>query len=313
MGYEPVRIALVGAGRMGRVHLDALNESALISCAGVVEPLAQARERLTESGLHVYADVDGLLAAQNVDGVLIAAPSDQHPALATRFIEEGIAVLCEKPLGVRPQSAAAVAKLAQERGVLLQIGYWRRFVPELRQLQSRIAGGELGQISQLSCMQWDAEPPSEEFRSHSGGIAVDMGVHEFDQARWLLGQEFSWIEAAAAGISAEPRAAADPDSATILAQMSGGTAVTISLGRRFPQPDSCWVEVWGTEGYERLPFMWAQAGDEVFRTSMRLQAEAFAEAVRGGPRRGADASDAVAALTAAGMTAEAFERRGAAS
>ncbi len=83
--------------------------------------------------------------------------------------------------------------------MLLQVGYWRRFVPELRRLREQIAGGELGQISLISCMQWDSELPSEQFRSHAGGIMVDMGVHEFDQVRWLLGDEFDAIVAVPAG------------------------------------------------------------------------------------------------------------------
>ena len=62
------------------------------------------------------------------------------------------------------------------------------------------------------------------------------------------------------GPSSQPRDPADPDAATLLAQLSGGAAVTISLGRRFPHADSCWLEVWGTEGYERVPFMWDAAG-----------------------------------------------------
>jgi myo-inositol 2-dehydrogenase/D-chiro-inositol 1-dehydrogenase len=152
-------------------------------------------------------------------------------------------------------------------------------------------------------MQWDEQPPSEQFRAHSGGIAVDMGVHEFDQTRWLLGQEFEWIAAAHAGPGSDPRDPADPDSATLLAQLSGRASATISLGRRFPHADSCWLEVWGTEGYERLTFMWDTAGDEVFRSSMKRQAEAFARAVRGGAREGADGADAVAALSVAELAA----------
>ena len=155
-------------------------------------------------------------------------------------------------------------------------------------------------------MQWDEQPPSEQFRAHSGGIAVDMGVHEFDQTRWLLGQEFEWIAGAHAGRGSEPRDPADPDCATLLAQLSGGASASISLGRRFPHADSCWLEVWGTEGYERLPFMWDAAGDDVFRQSMRRQAEAFARAVRGEELEGADGADAFAALRVAELAAEAL-------
>src|SRR5690242_15612599 len=155
-------------------------------------------------------------------------------------------------------------------------------------------------------MQWDEQLPSEQFRAHSGGIAVDMGVHEFDQTRWLLGQEFEWIAGAHAGRSSEPRDPADPDCATLLAQLSGGTSATISLGRRFPHADSCWLVVWGTEGYERLTFMWDTSGEEVFSGSMQRQAEAFARAVRGGVRVGADGADAHAALKTAELAAAAL-------
>jgi myo-inositol 2-dehydrogenase/D-chiro-inositol 1-dehydrogenase len=247
--------------------------------------------------------VDELLERDPPEGVLIAASSDQHPALVARFAAAGVAMLCEKPLGIRAEQSLEAARAAADAGVLLQVGYWRRFVPELRALRDRIRAGELGQISQLSCMQWDEQPPSEQFRAHSGGIAVDMGVHEFDQTRWLLGQEFEWIASAHAGPGSEPRDPADPDSATLLAQLSGGASATISLGRRFPHADSCWLEVWGTEGYERSTFMWDIAGDEVFRGSMARQAEAFARAVRGGELEGAGGADAFAALNAAEMAA----------
>jgi myo-inositol 2-dehydrogenase/D-chiro-inositol 1-dehydrogenase len=303
MASEPVRIALVGAGRMGRVHLGALRNSDEIELAGVVEPVAATRAELAVAGVAAYETVDGLLERDQPEGVLIAAPSDQHQGLVARFAAAGIAMLCEKPLGIRAEQSLEAARAAGEAGVLLQVGYWRRFVPELRALRERIRSGRLGEINQLSCMQWDEQPPSERFRAHSGGIAVDMGVHEFDQTRWLLGQEFEWVAAAHAGHSSEPRDPADPDCATFLAQLSGGASATISLGRRFPAPDSCWLEVWGTDGYERLTFMWATAGDAVFRESMKRQAEAFARAIRGGEREGADGADAVAALGVAELAA----------
>jgi myo-inositol 2-dehydrogenase / D-chiro-inositol 1-dehydrogenase len=310
MASEPVRLALIGAGRMGQVHLGALRGAEMVQVAGVVEPFAPTRSELAQAGVRVWETVDELLADDPPEAVLIAAPSDQHPSLVATFAQAGIPMLCEKPVGVRAADALAANGSAEQAGVLLQVGYWRRFLPELGGLRDRIASGELGEICQISCMQWDAELPSEQFRAHSGGIAVDMGVHEFDQVRWLSGQEVLWVTAAPAGPSTMARAPADPDAATILAGLSGGAAATISLGRQFPFADSCWVEVWGTKGYERLPFMWDTAGDEVFRSSMRRQAEGFARAVRGGRREGAGGADAVAALTVAEWTSEALASGG---
>jgi myo-inositol 2-dehydrogenase / D-chiro-inositol 1-dehydrogenase len=201
---------------------------------------------------------------------------------------------------------------AREAGIVLQVGYWRRFVPELRALREEIAAGKLGEVNQLMCNQWDEEPPSTEFRTHSGGIAIDMGVHEFDQIRWLLGQEFDSLSAVRAGRDASGDASPeDPDAAAVLAGLSGGAAGIVTLGRRFPHADSCWLEVWGTSGYERLPFMWDAAvwegdRDEVFLGAMIAQAEAFARALRGEPQEGAGGKDAVAALSVAERVTEAL-------
>jgi myo-inositol 2-dehydrogenase/D-chiro-inositol 1-dehydrogenase len=308
----PVRIALVGAGRMGQVHLSALRSSDEIELAAIVEPAGAVRSRLDGLGVPLYETPSALIADGAAEGVLIAAPSDQHAELVTTFAAAGLAVLCEKPLGVAVEQAAAAHEAAAGHGTSLQVGYWRRFVPELQALRARIARGELGEIYQLSCMQWDQEPPSAEFRAHCGGIAIDMGVHELDQTRWLLGQEFDWVAAVPGGtLPVEAASAADPDAAVILARLSHGAAATISLGRQFMYADSCWLEVWGTDGYERLPFMWdadvwAPGSSPVFLGAMRAQAEAFARTIRGAPQEGAGGADAVAALEAAARIAAAL-------
>jgi myo-inositol 2-dehydrogenase / D-chiro-inositol 1-dehydrogenase len=305
MASEQTAIALVGAGRMGSVHLEALRRAKGVRLAGVVEPFEPARKRVAQDGIATYESVDELLAGSVPDGVLIAAPSDQHSELVSRFAAAGVAVLCEKPVGVSVGQARDAAGACADGRIPLQVGYWRRFVPELQALRQRIAAGGLGEIIQLCCYQWDHTLPTEAFRSHSGGIAVDMGVHEFDQARWLLGQEFEAIRATAAGASPD-RAGDDPDHAMILASMSAGSAVVVSLGRRFPHEDSCWVEVWGTEAHERLEFMWDTEGQRVFGYAMVRQAEAFARMLGGVPPEGAGAEDAVIALTVATRAADAL-------
>jgi len=294
---------------MGQVHLAALRSSDEIELAAIVEPAAAIRAQLDGIGVPLYDTPSQLIDDGSAEGVLIAAPSDQHAALVSRFAAAGLAVLCEKPIGVAIEQTIAAHEAAREHGVVLQVGYWRRFVPELRALRARIAGGELGEIYQLSCMQWDQEPPSAEFRAHCGGIAIDMGVHELDQTRWLLGQEFNWVAAVGGGaLPADAASPADPDAAVVLAKLSGGAAATISLGRRFMHADSCWLEVWGTDGYARLPFMWdadvwAPGSSPVFLAAMRAQAEAFARTIRGAAQEGAGGADAVAAVETAARIA----------
>ncbi len=304
-----LRLAVVGAGRMGSVHLDALRSAHRAEAVAVVEPHAPAREAAGARGLRTYDDVEALLEAGDFDAVLIAAPSDLHVALVGRFAAAGVPVLCEKPCGLRADEARAAAAAAAEAGVLLQVGYWRRFVPDLVALRERIVAGGLGEVSRLACWQWDAEPPPGSFRARSGGIAIDMGVHELDQTRWLTGQEIDELDAVPASLASAPPVDGDPDSVEAIARLSGGSVAAISLGRRFPHGDCCWVEVMGTGGHERVEFMWGAAGEDVFRDAMTAQADAFAEAVLGGPARGASADDAVRALAAAERMSAAIARR----
>ncbi len=299
----PLRVAVVGAGRMGRVHLAALERAPSLEAVAVVDPVPEAR---AAAGLPGHATVEELLAAGGFDAALIVAPSDLHPELVAAFAGAGVPVLCEKPCGISPEQARAAAAAADAAGVVLQVGYWRRFVPDLVALRERIAAGALGDVFLVSCWQWDEQPPADAFRRHSGGIAVDMGVHELDCIRWLLGQEFEQVAALASGVTAAPPVPGDPDCLQVLAGLSGGAVATVSLGRRFPPGDCCWLEVMGTGGYARSEFMWGAAGERVFHDALVAQAEAFAAAVRGGGRQGAGAQDAERALVAAGRVAEAF-------
>jgi hypothetical protein len=163
---------------MGRVHLEALGDARRAHAVAVVEPAAAARGAASALGLATYAGVDELLGAGGFDAALIAAPSDLHVDLVERLSAAGVPVLCEKPCGLRADDARAAAEAAAAAGVLLQVGYWRRFVPELVALRERLVAGELGDISLLACWQWDAEPPSPAFHARSGGISIDASyVH----------------------------------------------------------------------------------------------------------------------------------------
>jgi myo-inositol 2-dehydrogenase/D-chiro-inositol 1-dehydrogenase len=282
---EPLRVAVVGAGRMGRVHLAALARAQQLRAAAVVDPDPSARSR---SPFPAFATVDDLLAAGGFDAALIAAPTTLHLDLVRRFAGAGAPILCEKPCGLSAADAAAAAHAAEDAGVLLQIGYWRRFVPELRDLRERL--GALGEPLLVISHQWDEAPPAPGFRAHSGGIAIDMAVHEIDQIRWLLGQEFLDVSAAGGAPGG------DPDAAVAVGRLSGGAVATLTLGRRFPPGDSCWLELFATGAYERVEFMAGATAQEAFLSALAAQADAFAEAVAGGEQRGAAGADAVAAL-----------------
>jgi len=293
------RLGLIGAGRMGRTHLRALADSDDVRIVAAAEPAPLTRDALAQSGLTMHAEVDAMLAAGGLDGVLIAAPSDRHLDLVRRVAAAGLPILCEKPCGTTAAQAREAARVASAAGVPLQIAYWRRFVPALRDLRRRIADGALGDLYFVTCYQWDASVPPAVFRAHSGGIFIDMGVHEFDQLRWLTGQEFAGIQVSIPAVASEPPVAGDSESAQLLCTMSGGSSGLVSLGRRFPHGDVCWTQVFGTKGSEECRFLWPPDADAASHRALRLQAESFAASVNGAPSEAARAEDAVAALTAA--------------
>jgi myo-inositol 2-dehydrogenase / D-chiro-inositol 1-dehydrogenase len=295
------RLGLVGAGRMGRAHLRALADSDAVHVVAIAEPFEASRATVASDSIAAHADIPSMLRAGGIDGVLVAAPTSLHLPLVKEIAAAGLPMLCEKPCGLDAKQAGEAAAIAARHGVKLQVAYWRRFVPALQRLRQQIADGELGALYFLACYQWDGEPPPAQFRTSSGGIFTDMGVHEFDQIRWLSGQEFVRIDPA---IAAETSVPGDAESAQALCVMSGGGTALVSLGRRFPLGDVCRVEAFGVKDAEDCRFLWPPDGNLVFMDALRRQAEAFANWVGGGESTGATAADAIAALAAAESAAK---------
>ena len=293
----PFRLGLIGAGRMGRTHLRALAGSQQVAVTAIAEMSAAARDAVAAPGISLYESPAAMLADASLDGVLIVAPTDQHGAIIAEVAAAGLPILCEKPCGLTAAAARASAEAAAAAGVPLQVAYWRRFVPGLRQLHDRIAAGDLGVIHLVTCYQWDERPPSPNFRAHSGGIAIDMGVHEFDQLRWLTGQDIGGLSVVTSGSA--PDGIADVDGAQVILSLTGGATGFVSLGRYFRLGDAVWAEAFGTGGHERCDVIDPAEGEIAQLAALRAQAESFASFAAGGPCEGATIGDAVAALAAA--------------
>jgi myo-inositol 2-dehydrogenase/D-chiro-inositol 1-dehydrogenase len=305
----PFRLGLIGAGRMGRTHLRGLAGSERVTVAAIAEVSAAVRRTVPAMGAPVYPGIADMLDSETLDGVLIVVPTDRHLQVITEVAARGLPILCEKPCGLTVAQTKAAVAAAERAGVPFQVAYWRRYVPSLRALRDRIAAGELGTVHLVACYQWDDRPPTEEFRAHSGGILIDMGVHEFDEMRWLTGQELGAMQAIASGVvpgglvhhvpDEGPRRSADVDSAQVLVELSGGGSGLVSLGRFHPAGDMARAEAFGAKGTARCDFLDPAEGEQAQLAALRLQAESFAGFASGGPCTGASGADAIAALDAA--------------
>jgi len=280
------RLALIGAGRMGAAHARALAQSEAVSVVCVVDPSDAAAAA-------VDAPRATLETLPDVDGFLVAVPTRLHLEVVSGLAAYGLPILCEKPCGLTSDETRAIAAV----GVPVQVAYWRRFVPSLRALRARIAAGELGELVFVSCAQLDELPPPRAFRdpASSGGIVVDMGVHELDQLRWLTGSELGAIGGVAGSVGWDDPVDGDPELVALSIELSSGSAAAVTLARRYPPGETCRVEVIGLDGTEALDFVAPPDGDETIAAALRAQAEDFAR----GRSEGSTVEDAIAALAAA--------------
>ena len=280
------RLALVGAGRMGSIHARALASSRSVEIACVVDPSDAAAAGVDAP----RATIDSL---PDVDGVLVCVPTRLHLDVLGRLAPLGLPVLCEKPCGLTTDETRAIADL----GLRVQVAYWRRFVPALRTLRERIRDGGLGDVVFASSAQLDEFPPVRAFRdpASSGGIVADMGVHEFDQLRWLTDEEIAHVTGVAGTVDWDEPVAGDPELVQLALVLGSGAAASVTLARRYPRGEVCRVEVVGLRASESVEFVAPPDGDETIAAALRAQAEDFARS--GG--EGATVEDAIAALEVA--------------
>ena len=224
-------IAVIGAGRIGKIHAANATAHPGVTLKYVVDPITPVAEELAASTGAAVAALDHALGDPEIGGVIVASSTDTHLDFSTRAIAAGKAVFCEKPLDLGLEKAkSAEAILADARFFL---GFNRRFDPNFGRLNERIRSGEMGPLETLHIISHDPAPPPIEYVKVSGGMFKDMTIHDFDMARWLLGEDPTEVYAAATSI-VDPAIgmAGDVDTAKIILRTASGKICVISNSRR---------------------------------------------------------------------------------
>lgn len=255
---------------MGKAHLSAADLCPEVAIAAICDPA------LTEASRPLLSFAE-ILESPLIEGVVIAAPTARHAMLVEQALAAGRHVLCEKPLTLDPVRDRALGALAARRGLILQIGFWRRFASPYRRLAELLASGLVGAPAAIRAAQWDAAPPPAAFCDPgvSGGIEIDCGVHEFDLARWLTSAAVEAVTSLAAPPSEALAAVGDVDTIQGLARLVNGVVVSIDLTRRAGFRDSIRTELIGTEGSIVVEF--AESGMLTVRWADRQELVAFPE------------------------------------
>ena len=256
-------IGVVGLGRMGAMHARYVARG--VAGAKVVALADFDTDRARAMGgeldvVNVFASAAELAACPEVDAVLLATPSVRHPDDVIAVAGAGKDILCEKPLSLDVAGSEAALVAVAEAGVRLQVGLMRRHDPDYQRAADRLASGVVGRPVLFKSLQFDPEPPSPAYcdPAVSGGIFLDMGIHEFDLARWLMADEVVEVHAwgSTAGVP-ELAATGDYDSAVVNLRFAGGGTGAVEMARTVVYGEDVRTEVVAGAGsvfVGRLPY-----------------------------------------------------------
>lgn len=244
--------AVIGAGRIGKIHAENLATRLRgVELAGVADvDLAAARALAAEWHIpRVVADYRELMDDPAIDAVVIASPTDTHAPMIEHAAAAGKHIFCEKPISYDLALIDRALAAVQRAGVKLQIGFNRRFDPNFRKVRELIAGGRIGAVHLLHIISRDPALPPVEYLRSSGGIFLDMTIHDFDMARYLTGSEVSEVYAVG-DVRIDPKVAelGDVDTAVTLLRFENGVIGTIDNSRCAAYGYDQRVEVFGERG-----------------------------------------------------------------
>lgn len=245
----PLRFALLGAGRIGKVHAVAITanpDARLVAVADAVE--ATARHIAALHGCEIRL-IDAIEAAKDIDAVVICTPTDTHADLIERFCRAKKAVFCEKPIDLSLKRVRECLDVVRQTRGTLMVGFNRRFDPHFIAVRKAIDEGAIGKVEQVVITSRDPGPPPLDYVKRSGGIFRDMTIHDFDMARFMLGEEPANVFATASVLVDKAIGkAGDFDSASVVLTTKSGRQCVITNSRRATYGYDQRVEVHGSAG-----------------------------------------------------------------
>lgn len=244
-----VNIALLGAGRIGRVHAEAIRASKGASLYSVSDAIEGAAQSLANDLGCAVSGVDEAIKSSAVDAVLIASPTNTHADLIEASARSGKAIFCEKPIDLDIARVERCLGVVKECGARLMLGFNRRFDAHFMALKAGIEHGAVGEVEQIQITSRDPAPPPVEYIKVSGGLFRDMMIHDFDMARFLLGEEVTQVLAVGSVLVDSAIAdAGDIDTATAVLTTASGKQCVITNSRRASYGYDQRIEVHGSKG-----------------------------------------------------------------
>lgn len=249
---KQLNIGIIGAGRIGKVHMQSITYNVpSAKVLGITDVFKDGLQELADKyGIEkVYNDYKEMLADEEIDAVLVCSSTDTHADISIEAAEAGKHVFCEKPVDLTPEKVKAVMAAVEKAGVKLQVGFNRRFDHNFAHVRSLINDGKVGNLELIKITSRDPEPPSAEYAAVSGGMFLDMTIHDFDMARFLAGSDVTEVYVNATCL-VDPAIgeAGDVDTAIINLKFENGALGVIDNSRRAAYGYDQRIEVFGSLG-----------------------------------------------------------------
>ena len=250
-----ITVGILGAGRIGQVHGKNLLRMPGIKLKAVTDPYVDFAS-WPPSTVITGKDPELILEDDEIEAVLVCSPTPTHADLTERAAQTGKHIFCEKPIDLDPERIRHTLAVVAESDVKLQVGFNRRFDPTFARVRQAVTDGEIGEIQLVKITSRDPEAPPVEYVRTSGGIFLDMTIHDFDMVRFLSGSEVEEVYATGA-VLIDPAIgeAGDVDTAVTTLKMANGAIAVIENSRQAVYGYDQRVEVFGSGGN-------AEAGNE---------------------------------------------------
>lgn len=244
-----LRFAVLGAGRIGQVHARAISSVAGAELIAIAEPFEAAAKAAQEKYGCEIRTIDEVAASADIDAVVICTPTDTHANLIELFAKAGKAVFCEKPVDLSVERVKQALATVEAEKATLMVGFNRRFDPDFMAVKAAIDNGTIGDVEMVTITSRDPGAPPAEYIKVSGGIFRDMTIHDFDMARWLLGEEVETVVAQASNL-VDPAIGSlgDYDSVNVILRTASGKQAVITNSRRATYGYDQRIEVLGSKG-----------------------------------------------------------------
>lgn len=321
-----LNVGVIGLGRLGYHHAMNVTRSMGANLVAVSDPVKEALDRaVNDFDTTGYTDYKELIADPRVEAVVVATPTQTHYDILMDVIAAGKPIFCEKPLTYTPEEAEKVVKAVDEKGLFLQVGFMRRFDPGHTSAKEMIASGKCGKPIYIHDCQRDPNGPPPAYVPQSGGLFVDMGIHDLDVARWLMGCEVTEIYAQGAVLKHDYLTELnDVDDGQMLLKFENGALGMIEISRNANDVYDCRTEVIGLEksvfvGQEQLTPYKVVGGQEIvfdmanwclgrFKDAYELEMQAFVDCVRAGKPSTVTAYDGMIGIKLALAATESYRK-----